>query len=64
MNEPTQAIKAALAERAAQFVEHSLRGVLVRESRHQRAGITKNHGQPRNKRRAKMARVSRRRNRA
>lgn len=49
---------------SAQFVAPLLRGLLFRERGHQRAGITKNHGQPRNKRRAKMASESRRRNRA
>lgn len=48
----------------AQFVSLLLRSLLYRERGHQRAGITKNNGQPRNKTRARMARESRRKNRA
>ena len=47
----------------AQFVTPFMRGLLFRERGHQRSGFTKNHGQPRNKTRARMARASRKMNR-
>jgi len=63
MNKPSTEAQATIRAASAQFVAYGLRGLLFREIGHQRAGITKNHGPPRNKRRAKMARTSRRRNR-